>query len=58
MYAIYLSGLARASTIHRPETTGGAMAAARFVERLNEQIAQELTVSQQYIANAVHFDGK
>jgi len=34
------------------------MAAARFVERLNEQIAQELAASQQYIANAVYFDAQ
>ena len=34
------------------------MAAARFVERLNEQIAQELAASQQYIANAVYFDAE
>ena len=34
------------------------MAAARFVERLNEQIAQELAASQQYIANAVYFDSE
>jgi ferritin len=32
------------------------MAAARFVERLNEQIAYEFAASQQYIANAVYFD--
>ena len=29
------------------------MAAARFVERLNEQIGYEFAASQQYIANAV-----
>ncbi|MDQ6804502.1 MAG: ferritin [Actinomycetota bacterium] len=34
------------------------MAAARFVERLNEQIAQELAASQQYIANAVYYDAE
>ena len=34
------------------------MAAARFVERLNEQIAQELAASQQYIANAAYFDAE
>jgi ferritin len=34
------------------------MAAARFVERLNEQIAWEMAASQQYIANAVYFDGQ
>jgi bacterioferritin B len=32
------------------------MAAARFVERLNEQIAYEFAASQQYIANAVYYD--
>jgi bacterioferritin B len=32
------------------------MAAARFVERLNEQIAYEFGASQQYIANAVYYD--
>ncbi len=32
------------------------MAAARFVERLNEQIAHEFGASQQYIANAVYYD--
>jgi bacterioferritin B len=32
------------------------MAATRFVERLNEQIAYEFGASQQYIANAVYFD--
>jgi bacterioferritin B len=31
------------------------MAAARFVERLNEQIAYEFAASQQYIANAVYY---
>ncbi|HWF35826.1 MAG TPA: ferritin [Solirubrobacteraceae bacterium] len=34
------------------------MAAARFVERLTEQIAQELAASQQYIANAVYYDAE
>jgi bacterioferritin B len=34
------------------------MAAARFVERLNEQIAQEMAASQQYVANAVYFDAE
>jgi bacterioferritin B len=34
------------------------MAAARFVERLNEQIAYEFAASQQYIANAVYFDSQ
>jgi ferritin len=32
------------------------MAAARFVERLNEQIGYEFAASQQYIANAVYYD--
>jgi ferritin len=32
------------------------MAAARFVERLNEQIAYEFGASQQYIANAVYYE--
>jgi ferritin len=34
------------------------MAAARFVERLNEQIAYEFAASQQYIANAVYYDAQ
>ena len=34
------------------------MPASRFVERLNEQIAYEFAASQQYVANAVHFDGE
>ncbi len=34
------------------------MAAARFVERLNEQIASEFAAQQQYIANAVYYDGQ
>lgn len=34
------------------------MAASRFVERLNEQIANEFAASQQYIANAVYYDGE
>ena len=34
------------------------MAAARFVKRLNEQIAYEFAASQQYIANAVYFDAQ
>ncbi len=32
------------------------MAAPRFVERLNEQIANEFAASQQYIANAIYYD--
>jgi bacterioferritin B len=34
------------------------MAAARFIERLNEQIAYEFSASQQYIANAVYYDSQ
>ena len=34
------------------------MAAARFVERLSEQIAYEFAAAQQYIANAVYYDGQ
>ena len=34
------------------------MAASRFVERLGEQIAYEFAASQQYIANAVYYDGE
>ena len=34
------------------------MAAGRFVERLNEQIANEFAASQQYIANAVYYDAE
>jgi len=34
------------------------MAAARFVERLNRQIAYEFAASQQYIANAVYYDSE
>lgn len=34
------------------------MAAARFVERLNEQIAYEFAASQQYVANAVYYDSQ
>jgi bacterioferritin B len=34
------------------------MAAARFVERLGEQIAYEFAASQQYIANAVYYDAQ
>jgi ferritin len=32
------------------------MAAARFIERLNEQVGSEFAASQQYIANAVYYD--
>ena len=34
------------------------MAATRFVERLNAQIANEFAAQQQYIANAVYFDAQ
>ena len=34
------------------------MAAARFVERLNEQIANEFAASQQYIANATYYNAQ
>src|ERR1700759_2007403 len=34
------------------------MAAARFIERMNEQIAYEFSASQQYIANAVYYDAQ
>ena len=34
------------------------MAAARFVERLNHQVAYEFAASQQYIANAVYYDSE
>ena len=34
------------------------MAAPRFAERLNEQIANEFAASQQYIANAIYYDGQ
>jgi ferritin len=34
------------------------MAATRFVERLNEQVANEFAAQQQYIANAVYYDGQ
>jgi ferritin len=34
------------------------MAAARFIERLNEQIGYEFAASQQYIANAVYYDSQ
>jgi ferritin len=34
------------------------MAAARFVERLNAQVANEFAAQQQYIANAVYFEAQ
>jgi bacterioferritin B len=34
------------------------MPAAQFVARLNEQIAYEFAASQQYVANAVYYDGE
>src|SRR5215207_301968 len=39
-------------------TKRSTMAATRFVERLNEQIAYEFAASQQYIANAVYYDAE
>jgi bacterioferritin B len=33
------------------------MAAIHFIDRLNEQVANEFGAQQQYIANAVYFDG-
>ena len=33
------------------------MAAIRFIDRLNEQVANEFGAQQQYIANAVYFEG-
>src|SRR6185436_11209011 len=42
----------------RPATPRSSMAATRFVERLNEQIAYEFAASQQYIANAVYYDAE
>ena len=34
------------------------MAATRFIERLNDQIAYEFAASQQYVANAVYYDAQ
>jgi len=34
------------------------MAAPRFVDRLNQQIAYEFAASQQYVANAVYYDAQ
>lgn len=34
------------------------MAANRFIERLNRQVGNEFGAQQQYIANAVYFDGR
>jgi ferritin len=34
------------------------MAAARFIDRLNEQIGYEFAASQQYVANAVYYDAQ
>jgi bacterioferritin B len=34
------------------------MAANRFIERLNEQIANEFAAHQQYLANAVYYDAQ
>src|SRR6478672_13357111 len=43
---------------NRPRNRRSLMAATRFVERLNEQIAYEFAASQQYIANAAYYDGE
>jgi bacterioferritin B len=42
----------------QPTRQGAVMAASRFVERLNEQIANEFAASQQYIANAVYYEAE
>lgn len=34
------------------------MAASKFIERLNEQIANEFAAHQQYLANAVYYDAQ
>jgi bacterioferritin B len=34
------------------------MAASRFVDRLNQQVAYEFAASQQYVANAVYYDAQ
>jgi ferritin len=34
------------------------MAATKFIERLNEQIANEFAAQQQYVANAVYYDAQ
>lgn len=34
------------------------MAAGRFVDQLNEQVGHEFAAAQQYIANAVFYDGR
>ncbi len=34
------------------------MPASRFIDRLNEQIGHEFAASQQYVANAVFYDGE
>jgi bacterioferritin B len=50
------------TTIARPSydfrEQRSTMAATRFIERLNEQIAYEFAASQQYIANAVYYDAE
>src|SRR5947199_8105333 len=49
---------ARVTKSRSIETRRRRMAAARFIERLNEQIAYEFAASQQYIANAVYYDAQ
>src|SRR3954470_16587222 len=41
-----------------PEDSLTPMPDSAFVERLNEQIANEFAAHQQYVANAVHYDGE
>src|SRR5437660_4096824 len=49
---------ARVTKSRSIETRRRRMAAARFIERLNEQIVYEFSASQQYIANAVYYDAQ
>ena len=46
------------STVRGALHYDAAMPAPSFVARLNEQIAYEFAASQQYIANAVHYDAE
>src|SRR6202789_676324 len=41
-----------------PDRQGAVMAATRFAERLNGQIANEFAASQQYIAIAIYYDAQ
>src|SRR5437660_4591477 len=49
---------ARVTKSRSIETRRRRMAAARFIERLNDQVAYEFAASQQYIANAVYYDAQ